>query len=66
MLYAILYDISRLRDTPNDNIDRMASASEKENTVAFYLIPILGIFLLVAVVLLVVCLFKRFNPKLFN
>ena len=50
----------------NDNIDRMAAASEKENTVAFYLIPILGIFLLVAVVLLVVCLFKRFNPKLFN
>ena len=66
MLYAILYDISRLRDTLNDNIDRMAAASEKENTVAFYLIPILGIFLLVAVVLLVVCLFKRFNPKLFN
>ena len=44
----------------------MAAASEKENTVAFYLIPILGIFLLVAVVLLVVCLFKRFNQWLFN
>ena len=34
-------------------------ASEKESVVASYLIPILGILLLVAVFLLIVCLYKR-------
>jgi len=58
-LYEHLDNLTSDKGALEEEGSRMAAASEKENTVSFYLIPILGIFLLVAVVLLVVCLFKR-------
>ena len=53
-----------IRDKLKVHIPRI-EASEKESVVASYLIPILGILLLVAVFLIIVCLYKRLKVALF-
>ena len=53
-----------IRDKLKDTIPRI-EASEKESLVASYLVPILGILLLVAVFFLIVCLYKRSKAYFF-